>query len=127
MKFVYSFSLLVCCLLLAACEEDVQGGLNAPGLEARGVQTDRFSFAITIEEDGVNGQLYFMVQTSDKAKPSAQEVRNSPYATSFDLNGSDFRTASMPGLSGQTSYTLYAIVALEDRLSQVASLQVTTQ
>jgi hypothetical protein len=127
MKHVFSISLLIFGCLLIACEEDVEGGLSAPQLEARGVQADRFTFAITIEEDGVNGRFYYLVQTTDKAKPSAQEIKESPYVTSFDLNGADFRTASMSSLASKTNYTVYATVALGDRLSQVASLQVTTQ
>ncbi|WPP48597.1 hypothetical protein [Catalinimonas niigatensis] len=127
MKRIFSISLLIFSCFLIACEEDVESGLSTPVLDARGVQTDRFSFAITIEEDGVNGRLYYLVQTTDKAKPSAQEINGSPLATSFDLNGSDFKLASMPGLAPKTDYTLYAIVALGDQLSKVASLQVTTQ
>lgn len=127
MKRIFSISLLIFSCLLIACEEDVEGGLNAPLLEVRGVQADRFTFAITIEEDGVKGRFYYLVQTTDKAKPSAQEIKGSQYATSFDLNGAEFRTASMSSLNSKTNYTVYATVALGDQLSQVASLQVTTQ
>lgn len=127
MKRIFSMTLLILSCCLMACKEDVEGGLSAPVLEARGAQTDRFSFAITIEEDGVNGRVYFLVQTSDKAKPSAQEIKTSQLATSIELNGADFKLASMPGLAAKTTYTIYAIVALGEQLSQVASLQVTTQ
>jgi len=111
-----------------ACEEDTVEAdrPNPPQLEVRGVRADRFSFAATIEEDGVNGQLYFLVQTSDQPAMTAEAVQDSQWATSLALNGADFRTASMPGLQSKTDYTLYAVIMVGEQLSQVATLQVST-
>lgn len=111
-----------------ACEEDTveADGPNPPQLEVRGVRADRFSFAVTVEEDGVNGQLYFLVQTSDQPAMTAEAVRDSQWATSLALNGADFRAASMPGLQSKTDYTLYVVIVVGDKLSQVATLQVST-
>lgn len=128
MKALFQSIVFFLLIGLMSCEEEgvEVSGLNHPQLEARGVQADRFSFAVTIEEDGVNGQLYFLVQTSDQPPMTAKAIRNTQWATSFDLNGADFRTASMPGLQSQTEYTLYAIVVVGEQLSRVATLNVTT-
>lgn len=128
MKALLYSSAFFLLLSFTACEEETVGvsDLNPPQLEARGIQTDRFSFAVTIEEDGVNGQLYFLVQTSDQPPMTAEAIRDTQWATSVALNGADFRTASMPGLQSQTDYTLYAIVVVGEQLSQVATLNVTT-
>jgi hypothetical protein len=116
--------LFIC--IFTACEEDVVSGLNPPKLEARGIRADRFSFAITVEEDGVHGKFYFMVQESNEASPTAQQLRSSQFATVVDLNGANFKTASMPGLKSKTQYTLYAMIESDEQLSSVVSLDITT-
>lgn len=126
---IYLNALAIFLLLgFTACEEDTveANGPNPPQLEARGIQADRFSFAVTIEEDGIDGQLYFLVQTSDKPSMTAEAIRDSQFATSLALNGTDFRTASMPGLQSGTDYTLYAVIVVGEQLSRVATLSVTT-
>ncbi len=127
MKRIFSISLFIFTCFLVACEEDVEDGLNAPVLEARGAQSDRFSFAVTIKDDGVNGKMYYLVETSDKPQPNAQEIKSKPYANVIDLKGENFKTASMPGLASKTSYTLYAIIAVDNQLSKVASLKMETK
>lgn len=125
-KLVLTFGVFLMMSLLA-CEDDaVDAGGNAPTLEARGIQTDRFSFSITVDESQSNGSVFFQVQDAGDAALSASELASSQFATSFDLNGSTFRTASMPGLQSQTSYVLYAVVVSGGQHSQVARLAITT-
>lgn len=74
----------------------------------------------------MNGQLHFLVQTSDQPPMTAEAVCDSWWATSVALNGANFRTTSMPGLRSGTDYTLYAVLSVGGPLSDVATLQVST-
>jgi len=125
-KTVFTIWILVAFCTLACEEDETLSGIGAPTLEARGIQADRFSFAITVGEEQSNGKLYFMAQEADKPSLSAQEIVSNRFATSINLNGSTFKTASMPGLKSKTDYTVYAVIAIGEKLGKVASLSVAT-
>lgn len=127
MKHVFSISLLLFSLLLIACEEDVEGGLNAPVLEVTSVQSDRFYFTATIKEDGANGKVYYIVETSDKPFPTAQEIKSKPYVNILEVQGREFIKPNMSSLASKTNYTLYAFIGVNDQMSKVASAHFTTE
>jgi len=129
MKRALAYCIVLFSFLCMSCEEEdvAEGGVSAPGVELRGVTANQLSFAVNFEEDALNGRFYYITQTSDKASLTAEELKASPYATSYDVNGSDFRKYSMPGLAPKTEYTLYALVAVGDQLSKMVTLTFTTE
>ena len=136
MKIVLYVSILLCTTLLLACQDDTEGiatnqptiVLKTPGLKTRGVPQERLiSLAATVEADQVTGTIHYAVfkEAVHTGKPTPQELMDSPYRDEISMNGEMEQGFTVPASPG-TKYFVYALVQMDDKVSEVAELQVET-
>ncbi len=108
--------------------EGTQPTLVAPILEPRGVpQRNLISMAIMVASDQIGATVHytFFKESKHQGAPTPQELLDDSFKT-FDMNGAVIKTFNF-GASSQTKYYIYALIQIENEVSEVVLLEATTE
>ena len=128
-------------LLLSACEEDLSEVTRDEQSDTLGITVDitaptvrlvestvpttlKFGFSVTADQ--AQDTVYYLLLPDSVAAPLATELMGHSGTTELPMEGNHFRSAFRSGLSAQTKYVVYATIKQKKRLSEVASLTLTT-
>ncbi|MFP4091016.1 MAG: hypothetical protein ACLFT3_11980 [Cyclobacteriaceae bacterium] len=126
MKHIFILIFVLPLSLFFSCSEEDEAIVSAPKLEERGILADRVTFAYTIEEKDAQGTLHCLLQKSEESQPDGKQIMESPFTLAIQLKGRTFSTASFPGLTAKTNYTIYGLVELNGHTSSISRLTFTT-
>ena len=129
MKQIAYVFLLLCTVFTVACQDNAEGPtVAAPVLEPRGVpQDDLVSLAAIVKDDQISGTVHYLYFKESKhtGKPSPQELMEHRLTEKVTMNGATIKKFNFPAF-GKTKYYIYAVLQLEDEISDVTTLVVET-
>lgn len=126
-KHLFLFLTLVLGLAISCKEEPVDKPVpptpgEAPTIELRAQDTTSHSFSFTIVSPTANKFGYQVREASTEPAPSAEELLAGDYGAMQNEI-----TLTVENLTPDTQYQIFAVVAIDNLTSEVASLELTTK
>ena len=138
----YALATVVAALALGGCEEEQEGMIPAkmptdstvvvvetppPAISALASTVSTIvKFGIEVSADQAQDTVHYLVLRDTTEAPTPADLLRHVDATVLSMNGNLFRTGVWFNLQERTEYVVYAMLKNDQRISEVASLGVTT-